>query len=132
MAKEKLSGLSKGLKALFVIHGIVSILFGILMLFFPHVWARTAQYNLTDPIPIMLFGAFTIALAVKDYLGLVAKRWEEVRIIVIMEVVWAPLAMLVMLYAVLFAGAPKTLWPNVIAFAVFAVAWTYFYVKYRK
>jgi hypothetical protein len=131
MAKEKVTAISKGLKTLFIIHGVVSIIFGLLMLFLPYVWARSMQYELPDPIPIMLIGAFTVVLAVKDCFGLMAKRWDEVRIIVIMEVVWAPLAALVMLYAVLWGGAPKTLWGNVVAFAIFAVAWIYFYVKYR-
>jgi 1,4-dihydroxy-2-naphthoate octaprenyltransferase len=58
-----------------------------------------------------------------------------VRIIVIMEVVWTLLATLLSLYLVLFGvfTAPASvIWCNVVIFAAFFIAWTYFYGKYRR
>ncbi len=52
-----------------------------------------------------------------------------------MEVVWTLLATLLGLYLALFAviTAPVSLiWLNTVIFAAFFIAWTYFYVKYRR
>jgi len=76
-----------------------------------------------------------LALSFKDWVCLRAKAWTEVRIIVMMEVVWTLLATLLGLYLALFAviTAPASLiWLNTAIFGAFFVAWTYFYVKHRK
>ena len=132
MAKGKLTEVTKGLKALFVIHGIFSLISGALLLLVPFIWAKSMKWDLLDPEPMRVIGAFTLALAVKDWLGYLAKQWTEVRIIVLMEVVWTLFAALVFLRAVLLGLVPATFWSMVVMSAVFFVAWTYFYIKYRK
>jgi hypothetical protein len=131
MARTKLAEVTKGLKSLFVIHGILSLISGVLLLFVPFIWAQSMKWELLDAEPMRVIGAFTIALALKDLLGLMAKRWDEVRIIVIMEVAWTLLATIVFLRAVLMGLLPMTFWSMVILFGAFFVAWTYFYLKYR-
>jgi hypothetical protein len=134
MAKEKSSGISKGLKALFIIHGIAALFTGLVYLLMPLKWAEMSNYGPTDHVFVRYFGAVTLALSFKDWVCLRAKAWSEVRIIVMMEVVWTLLATLLGLYLALFAviTAPVSLiWLNNVIFAAFFVAWTYFYVKYR-
>lgn len=125
-------GISKGLKGLFIIHGFFSLVSGALLLFVPFIWAESMKWTLLDPEPMRVIGAFTLALAVKDLLGYLAKQWSEVKIVVLFEVVWTLLAALTFLRAVLLGFVPATFWLMVIFSAVFFVAWTYFYVKYRK
>jgi O-antigen/teichoic acid export membrane protein len=132
MAKEELTGLSKGLKALFIIHGVFSILTGFLLLLAPFKWAELSQYGPIDQGPMRLLGAIVLALGFKDWFCFRAKGWGEVRIIVIQEVAITVLATLACLYVVFLGGAPKAVWMNLVIFAALAVAWIYFYVKYRK
>ena len=132
MAKKKEIGVSKGLKALFLIHGIVSIIIGVLLFFIPEIWAKMAKYDLLDPEPMRIIGAFSLALTLKDWLGFIAKQWSEVRIIVIFEIAYTFFGALASLYAVLTLGAPTAAVMNTVVYVVFFVVWTYFYLKYRK
>ncbi len=135
MAKEKLSGISKGLKALFIIHGISALCVGLAYYLVPLKWAELSNYGPTDHVILRYFGAINLALSFKDWVCLRAKSWSEVRIIVMMEVVWTLLATLLGLYLVLFGAitAPASLiWLNTVIFGAFFVAWAYFYVKYRR
>ena len=134
MAKGK-GGISKGLKALFIIHGIGALISGLIYLLTPFKWAEMSNYGPIDQVFVRYFGAVTLALSFKDWVCLRAKGWSEVWIIVLMEVVWTLLATLLSLYLVLFAviTAPLSIiWMNVVIFAAFFIAWTCFYVKYRK
>jgi hypothetical protein len=135
MAKEKLTGISKGLKALFVVHGVTALIAGFMYMVLPFKWAEMSSYGSIDQVFVRLFGAVNLGLSFKDWVCLRAKGWSEVRIIVMMEVVWTLLATLVGLYLALFAviTAPMSLiWLNTVIFAAFFVTWTYFYVKYRR
>jgi hypothetical protein len=135
MAKEKLTGISKGLKALFVVHGVSALVAGFMYLVMPFKWAELSKYGPIDQVFMRLFGAITLALSFKDWMCLYAKAWAEVRIIVMMEVVWTLLATLLGLYLAMFAviTAPVSLiWLNTVIFAAFFIAWTYFYIKYRR
>ncbi|MBN1572838.1 MAG: hypothetical protein JW984_06530 [Deltaproteobacteria bacterium] len=132
MAKGKETGLSRGLKAVFAVHGIISLISGVLLLFIPLTWAKSMQWALLDPEPIRVIGAFTLSLAIKDLFGYLAKQWSEVRIVVLFEVVWTLFAALTFLRSVMLGLIPATFWMMVILFAAFFVAWGYFYVKYRK
>jgi hypothetical protein len=134
MAKAK-GGISKGLKALFIVHGVVALIGGLAYLVTPFKWAEMSQYGPIDQVFVRYFGAVTLALSFKDWVCLRAKAWSEIRIIVMMEVVWTLLATLLGLYLVLFAviTAPLSfMWMNTIGFALFFIFWTYFCVKYRK
>ena len=68
-----------------------------------------------------------LALATSSWFGYRTERWEEVRIVVQMEIVLTVLAALGGLYEVLFAEAPTSIWVPIVIYAVFAVAWIYFY-----
>jgi len=134
MTKAKSTEITKGLKALFIIHGVGALVSGLIYFLVPLKWAEFSNYGPTDHVFVRYFGAVTLALSFKDWICLRAKSWMEVRIIVMMEVVWTLLATLLGLYLVLFAvlTAPVSLiWFNIVTFAAFFIAWTYFYVKYR-
>ena len=128
---EKVKVISKGLKALFLIHGIFSLILGAVLVFVPYTWAELTKYGSIDPNPMRLIGAFTLALVVKDWLGFIAKEWSEVRIIVILEVIYTLFGGLASLYVLIFVAASSAVLTNVIIFALFFCAWTWLYMKHK-
>jgi len=132
MAKERFSGVSKGLKTLFAIHGVFSLLSGSLLFLAPFKWAELNQYGAIDQGAMRLLGAVVLALGFKDWFCFHAKGWSEVRIIVIQEVAITVLATLACIYMASLGGASRVVWMNLVIFAALAVAWTYFFIKYRK
>ena len=104
MAKAKGTEITRGLKALFIIHGIGALVSGLIYLLLPLKWAEISNYGPIDHVFVRYFGAVTVALSFKDWVCLRAKGWVEVRISVIMEVVWTLLATLLSFYLVLFGS----------------------------
>jgi uncharacterized membrane protein len=90
------------------------------------------KWDLLDPEPMRVIGAFELALAIKDWFGYLAKQWSEVRIVVILEIAWTFIAAIVFLRGVLLGLVPATFWIMVFLLTAFFVAWGYFYLKYRK
>ena len=132
MAKMKESTISTGLKYLFLIHGIVSLVFGLLFCFTPLCFADLfSHFGSVNPCTMRLTGAIILAIAVKDWFCFVAKRWDEVRIPVLMEIALTLFATIACLYALLLAWAPNEIWSCFVFFPAFFVAWVYFYVKHR-
>jgi hypothetical protein len=133
MVRSKESGISPGLKYLFLIHGIVSLVFGLLFCFTPLCFADLFRnFGSVNPCTMRLTGAIILAIAVKDWFCFVAKRWDEVRIPVLMEIALTLFATIACLYALLLAWARSEIWGCFVFFPAFFVAWTYFYIKYRK
>ena len=121
--------MSRGLKITFLVHCIVSLIFGILLYPKPGIWVTLVNWSPFDPTMTRLMAAALLALAVSSWFGYRAARWEEVRIVVQMEIAFAGLGALAGLYGVLFVHAPAFAWVVTVIMAAFAVAWIYFYFK---
>ena len=121
--------MSRGLKITFIIHAIVALVFGLLLYLQPGLWARMVNWTPFDPILTRVYGAALLALAVSSWLGYRAARWDEVQIIVLMEIALTLLSTVGGLWGLLFRGAPVFGWVSVLIWVVFAVAWIYFYVN---
>jgi len=121
--------MSRGLKITFIIHAIVALIFGLLLYLQPGLWARMVNWAPFDPILTRVYGAALLALAVSSWFGYRAARWDEVRIIVLMEIALTVLSTIGGLWGLLFRGAPAFGWVIVFIWMVFAVAWIYFYVN---
>ena len=67
-----------------------------------------------------------MGLFVSSWQGIRAARWDEVRIVVQMEIVVTVLGGLAGLYSALFPGAPLFIWVSVVIYWCFAAAWIYF------
>ncbi len=133
MAKTEVLMISKGLKYLFLIHGIFSLIFGLLLCFIPIGYAGCFKdIGPVDPCPMRLLGAFILALGVKDWFCFVSKRWDDVRISVLMEIALTVFSTIVCLYVLLFVWRPSEIWWCFVVFPAFAVAWIYFYFKQRR
>jgi hypothetical protein len=132
VAKGKEVAVSKGLKSLFLIHGIFALFFGFLFCFAPLRYVELFKYfGPVNLFPLRLLGAFILVLGFKDWFCFTSSRWDEVRIVVIMEIALTILATIACLSVLYFTWAPSDVWICYVIFPVFAVAWIYFYIEYR-
>jgi hypothetical protein len=104
-----------------------SLAFGLVLYLVPDTWAALVNWKPYDPAVTRIYAAALLALSVSSWLGYRAARWDEVRIVVQMEIVVTVLGGLIGLYAALLAGAPQFIWVSVVLYLGFAVAWVYFY-----
>ena len=121
--------MSRGLKITFLIHAIVALVFGVVLYLQPGLWATMTKWTPFDGTMTRIYGAALLALAVSSWFGYRAARWDEVRILVLMEIALTVLSTVGGLWGLLFRGAPAFGWVSVVIWVVFAVAWIYFYVN---
>ena len=121
--------MSSGLKTTFLIHAIVAFVFGIVLYLQPQLWAYTINWTPFDPNMTRVYGATLLAVAVSSWFGYRAARWDEVRILVLMEIALTVLSTVAALWGLLFRVAPAFAWVGVVIWVVFAVAWIYFYLN---
>jgi len=121
--------LTQGLKTTFLIHFIVALLFGLGFLLIPDVLGKMYGLKVQDWTAYRLLGGALLGFGVSSWLSYKANSLENVRIVVVMEIVWPTLGALVTLYALLFAGYPALAWINAVILAAFAVAFGWFYFR---
>jgi hypothetical protein len=78
--------MSRGLKITFLIHAIVALVFGVVLYLQPGLWATMTKWTPFDGTMTRIYGAALLALAVSSWFGYRAARWDEVRILVLMEI----------------------------------------------
>lgn len=118
-----------GLKALFLVHFIAALIFGLPLLLVPAAFMGVLGVRLTDPEAFRLVGAAVLSVGASSWYSYKAAEWEKVKIVVQTEIVWTVLAALAILYGLLFAGTASALWLNAVIMAGFAVAFIYYYSK---
>jgi hypothetical protein len=123
--------MSTGLRTTFWLHAIVAFVFGIGYLFAPIFVGDLFGIDPVDPFITRLYGAAMLALCGSSVLAAMADRLERVDIVLKMEVGYTLLALLVCLYAIFFASAPAITWVAVAIFAIFFVAFGYYYLQTR-
>lgn len=123
--------MSKGLKFTFLIHAIVALVFGIVLYLQPGQWARLVNWVPHDDHMTRIYGAALLALAVGSWFGYRAAQWEEVRILVLIEIALTALSTVGGLWGLFFRNAPAFTWVAVVIWVAFAVAWIYFYSERR-
>jgi hypothetical protein len=119
--------MSRGLKITFLAHAIVSLAFGLVLYLIPDTWVALVNWAPYDPAITRIYAAALLGLCVSSWLGYRATRWDEVRIVVQMEIVVTVLGGLAGLYSALLAGAPLFIWVSVVIYLGFSAAWIYFY-----
>ncbi len=119
--------MSKGLRTTFLVHAIVSLVFGLPLFFAPKTFETLMRWDPVEPAIARIFGAALLGLAVSSYLGYRATSWSEVRIVVAQEIAFTILGVLAGLYQFFVPGAPPMIWLTIAIMAIFAALWSYFY-----
>ncbi len=121
--------ISAGFKTLFLVHFIAALIFGLPLLLVPAAFMGILGVSLTEPETFRLVGAAVLSFGASSWYTYKAAEWEKVKIVVQTEIVWTVLAVLTILYGLLFAGIPSAYWLNAAIMAGFAAAFIYFYGK---
>jgi hypothetical protein len=123
--------MSTGLRTTFWVHAIVALVVGLAMLFIPSWVAGVFRFTDVNPLLIQVQGVLILTLGFSSLLAALAQRYEQVRIVAEMEIFYTAVAIVVGLYALLFAAAPATIWGLIIVWAIFLVAFGYFVLQER-
>ena len=119
----------KGLKTLFLVHGVVSLVFGLPLLIIPGRLLEWVGWAPIDPIAGRLLGAVMLALAWAGLRGWLAEDRAKVAILVEVEAVYTVLACVGLLRHLLVGHWPWFPWLVFALHLGFALAWVYFLVR---
>lgn len=118
-----------GLRAWFVIHFVVDVLFAIPLLFFPQALLNLFGWGTYDPIMTRLVGAALMGIGVESLLGRNADA-DTFRGMLNLKVIWASGALFAFAVGIAEGAAPIA-WGLMGIFAVFWCVWVYFRVKLK-
>ena len=117
--------MSKSLKYTFLIHVVVSLIFGAALLLAPGRFLGIFGWAPIDPLISRLLGAALLALAWSSYRGWGAISYEQISVLVEMEVIFTVFGSVGLLRHLLKAWYPWYVWFVFAVLIVFAIAWTY-------
>ncbi|MDX1615465.1 MAG: hypothetical protein R3300_14225 [Candidatus Promineifilaceae bacterium] len=115
--------MSASLRSTFLVHWIVSLLFGLPMLIAPGRLLGLFEWAPIDPITSRMYGAALLALAWGSFRGWRASNWAQVSLLVELEAAFTVLASIGLLRHLLFASYPWYVWAILLVMVLFAVAW---------
>ncbi len=119
--------MSRGLKITFLVNAIVMLVLGIALYVKPGIWATMVNWRPFDWTITRVFAAALLALAAGSWFAYRAERWEEVRILVQIEIAFTVLSAVANLYGVLVAHGPALTWAALVLWVALAVAFVSFY-----
>lgn len=123
--------ISSGLKTTFFIHFIITSVVGVQHVLAPRWWTDLAGMEITITVTWRIIGAAVIGFAVSSFLAYKAEFWEQVRIVVIMEIIWSVIAALVIIWGIFIEEVPPLEWLNVALLICFAFLFTFYFIKMR-
>jgi hypothetical protein len=117
------------LKYTFLIHFIVSIVFGFVFFLIPEFYSDVVGWPFLDPAAARGLGSAFIAFGITSLFGFRAASWEEVKLVVIGEIVFTLFGLLSMVWVmVVYTTIPALLgWLYALLFALFFVLFLYSY-----
>jgi len=121
-----------GLKITFLVHFIVAAIFGLVLLLIPDTYASLTAFPIQHPAVTgltRLLGAAFLGFAASSWFAYKETLWERVKIVVQMEIIWAILGALAILWGLFFAGFPVGYWMNVAILLAFAIVFIIFYSR---
>jgi hypothetical protein len=117
------------LRITFIIHIIIGLVFGIGFLLVPELLYPIFELTFADP-NVRTFGAMIIALTIGSILSLMAKDWEQVKIVVEIELVFTLLGPIAMIYHMFVPPTPGVMmWGPI---AILLITWVLFLISYLQ
>jgi uncharacterized membrane protein len=117
---------SKGLRIIFLIYTIYSVVYGLLHVVSPEMMGAK------DPAIERVLGVAVLAFALGAGLTYLERAWERVRIAVLVQIAWMILYTITMAWGILVGGITSAAWPPTIIGAVFAVLLTALYMREER
>lgn len=120
---------SKLLKLTFLIHFFVAVIFGLVFTFLVEAYFGFIAWPYPDdPVTGRILGAVFLGLAAASLLSWRETKWESVKIVVQMEIVWLILGIVVQIFAFFaYPGLPFMVWVQIGILIFFLVAFAWFY-----
>ena len=125
-----IKAIPNGLRTWFVIHFVADMLFGIPLLFFPHLLLPLLGWTTYDPLTSRLVGAALMGIGIESLLGRNASA-ETFRAMLNLKIIWASSAIFAIL-AALFEGSPPVSWAFLGIFIMFWGVWVYYRIKLKS
>jgi hypothetical protein len=123
-----------GLKALFIIHCLVGLIWAAGLVFMPDYIPNLFGITMTaDQLDIIRgYAPSLFGLSLMSWLGFRAVDWESVRIVVVGEVCFTLTAVLVSAYNIFAANLPSTIvMTYLIPSSIFFILFTWAYMSYK-
>ena len=119
--------LSKTTKYIFLLHFIVMIIFGAWYFVSPESWSTLTGWP-DAPSTGRMLGAALISMGLGALFAFRASTWEEVEIIVLMELIWNIVGLVGMIWNFAYLTLPVVGWALIGLLGLFFIL--YFYVYY--
>jgi hypothetical protein len=126
--------ISKLLKLLFLIHFFVAAIFGLLFTVLVELYVGVIGWPYLDPVTGRVLGAVFLGLAGGSLLAWRETKWESVKIVVQMEIVWLIIGTAVHIFAAFAFPVPFFIWiqAGIMIFFLVAFAWFYYDQEWAK
>ena len=122
---------SRFLKYVFLASGLAAFIFGITFILFVEVYYSLLNWPNQDPLFSRVLGAALIGLAILQWLSYREKKWENVKNLVIMMIVWHLLGVIVTLTGQFLFNLPLGNLIHIIVLFVFLIAYIYAFYLHR-
>ena len=123
--------ISKFLKYVFLASGLAAFIFGITFILIVEVYYNLLSWQDQDPLFARVLGAALIGLGILQWLSYREKKWENVKNLVIMMIVWHVLGAIVTITGQFLFNLPLGNLIHIIVFIVFSIAYMYAYILQR-
>ncbi len=119
--------ISKLLKLTFLIHFFVAVIFGLVFTVLVELYVDFVGWPYQDFITGRVLGAVFLGFAAASLLSWRETKWESVKIVVQMEIVWLALGIVVHIWAMLTDVFIFMLYVQAVILIFFLAAFIYFY-----
>ncbi|MFW9907574.1 MAG: hypothetical protein ACFFEF_03290 [Candidatus Thorarchaeota archaeon] len=121
------------LKYTFLFHFIACLVFGVIFFLSPEIFVDLVAWPFLDPIAGRVLGSMFLGFAVASLLGYRASSWEEVKIVVLADIVWTVFGTISMIWMIaVYPTAPFAAWFELLLVALFMVLFLYCYMKVKR
>ncbi len=123
--------ISKFLKYVFLASGLAAFIFGITFILIVEVYYNLLSWQDQDPLFARVLGAALIGLGILQWLSYREKKWENVKNLVIMMIVWHVLGAIVTISGQFLFNLPLGNLIHIIVFIIFSIAYLYAFFLQR-
>lgn len=111
-------------------HAIVGVALGAVYLVMPSAWGDLVGWPAAQPFDHRAIGAAFLAFGFSSYLASKTSSWSEVRILVLMEILFCTVATALMVWGLVIGLLPALGWLYVVLVGGFALAFGVGYSKH--